>query len=59
MLALYYTAKKFGKQPSYYAFGPNIPIQSQYEIDLSVNAIGKEHEAELAREAEQRITSNM
>lgn len=40
--------------PSYYAFGSDIPIQSQYEINFYVRAIGKEHEAELAREAEQR-----
>lgn len=42
---------------SYYAFGPDIPIQSQYEINFYVRAIGKEHEAELAREAEQRAAS--
>ena len=57
VLALYYTAKDNDRQPSYYAFGPDIPIQSQYEIDLYVTAIGKEHEAELAEEAEQRIAS--
>ena len=56
-LALYYTAKGNDRQPSYYAFGPNISIQSQYEIDLYVNAIGKEHEAELAREAEQQAAA--
>ena len=59
VLALYYTAKDNDKQPSYYAFGPNIPIQSQYEIDLYVTAIGKEHEAELAREAEQNAASGL
>ena len=57
VLALYYTTKGSPRTPSYYAFGPDIPLQSQYEIDLYVNAIGKEHEAELVREAEQRAAS--
>ena len=56
VLALYYTAKDNDKQPSYYAFGPDIPIQSQYEIDLYCTAIGREHEAELLEAAEQRAT---
>ena len=56
VLALYYTAKDSPRTPSWYAFGPNLPIQSQYEIDFYVKAIGKEHEAELAREAEQSIS---
>ena len=59
VLALYYTAKDNDRQPSYYAFGPNLPLTSQYEIDLYVNTIGKEHEAELAREAAQRAASNL
>ena len=50
VLALYYTAKDNDKQPSYYAFGPDIPLTSQYEIDLYVTAIGKEYEAELLEE---------
>lgn len=57
VLALYYTAKEFGQRPSYYAFGTNVQITSQYEIDFYVNAIGKEHEAELADEAKQRAAS--
>lgn len=57
VLALYYTAKDSPRTPSWYAFGPNLPLQSQYEIDFYVKAIGVEHEAELAREAEQSATS--
>ena len=52
MLALYYTAKEFGKTPSDYAFGPDIQLQSKYEIDLYILAVGKAHEAELAAAAE-------
>ena len=59
VLALYYTTEGTRFTPSDYAFGPNIPIQSQYEINFYVRAIGREHEAELAREAEQRATSNV
>ena len=57
VLALYHTTEGTRFAPSDYAFGPDIPIQSQYEINLYVRAIGKEHEAELAREAEQRAAS--
>ena len=53
ILALYYTAKEFGKTPSDYAFGPDIPLQSKFEIDLFILAVGKAHEAELADTAEQ------
>ena len=54
-LALYYTAKEFGQRPSYYAFGDKISLMSQYEIDFYVMCVGREHEAEKAREAEQRL----
>ena len=57
IIALGYTAKECYQSPSHYVFGPNLPIQSQYEIDVWVTAIRKEHEAELAREAEQRAAS--
>ena len=56
VLSLYYTAKEFGHRPSYYAFGSNLPLQSQYEIDFYILAVGKDHEAELLEEAEQRIS---
>ena len=57
VLVLAYTSKGCYQSPSHYAFGPNIPIQSQYEIDAYVNAKRTEHEAELADEAEQRAAS--
>lgn len=49
---LYYNSHKDGVTPSYYAFGPNIPILSQYEINTRVNAIGAEDEAERAEKVE-------
>lgn len=52
VIALYYTAKEFGKTPSDYAFGENIPLLSKYEIDFRVMCVGKEHEAELVHESE-------
>ena len=57
IIALYLTAKEFGQRPSYYVFGSNLPLQSQYEIDFYILAIGKDYEAELMHEAEQRATS--
>jgi len=57
IIALGYTAKECYQSPSHYVFGDTIPIQSQYEIDVWVTAIRKEHEAELAEEAEQRALS--
>lgn len=57
VIALYYTAKEFGQRPSYYAFGNDLHLQSQYEIDFYVMCVGREHESELAREAEQRAAS--
>ena len=50
VLALGYTAKESYQSPSHYVFGPNLPIQSQYEIDVWVTAVRKEHEAELLEE---------
>ena len=50
ILALGYTAKECYQSPSHYVFGDKIPIQSQYEIDVWVTAVRKEHEAELAEE---------
>ena len=50
---MYYTAKEFGQRPSYYAFGDKIQLQSQYEIDLYILAIGKAHEAALADAADE------
>lgn len=55
VLTLYYTAQRNRRSPSYYAFGLRIPLQSQYEIDAYVTMLGVEHEAEQAREAEQRL----
>lgn len=57
IIALYLTAKEFGQRPSYYAFGGKIQLTSQYEIDFAVMCVGREYEAELAREAEQRVAS--
>lgn len=58
VLTLGYIAKECYQSPSHYAFGDvPIPTQSEYEIDVYVTAIRKEHEAELAREAEQRAAS--
>lgn len=52
MLALYYTAKDEDCTPASYAFGDNIPLQSQYEINFYVKVIGKEHEQEQREAAE-------
>lgn len=51
VLALYYTAKEFGQRPSYYAFGNDLLLQSQYEIDLAVICVGKAYEEELLERA--------
>ncbi len=50
IIALYLTAKEFGQRPSYYVFGSNLPLQSQYEIDFYILAVGKDYEAELLEE---------
>ena len=34
VLGLYYTAREFGQQPSYYAFRDKISLMSQYENRL-------------------------
>ena len=57
VLTLYYVAQRNRRTPSYYAFGLHIPLQSQYEIDAYVTMIGAEHEAELARNAEEEMKS--
>lgn len=57
IIALGWTAKECYKSPSHYVFGPDIPLTSQYEIDLYVTAIRKEHEAEMIEEAKQRDAS--
>ena len=59
VILLAYTAKDCYQSPSHYAFGPNLPVQSQYEIDTYVAAKRREHETELAREAEQRADANL
>ena len=60
VIALGYIAKECYRSPSYYAFRDvKIPVLSEYEIDTYVTAMRKEHEAELAREAEQRAASSL
>ena len=56
MLALYYTAKDEDRTPASYAFGDNVPLQSQYEINFYVKIIGKQHEAEQQSAAEAGVS---
>lgn len=51
ILLLGKTAQKSYQSPSHYVFGPDIPLQSQYEIDSFVTMTCEIHEAEQLKKA--------
>lgn len=55
------TAKDNNRSASYYAFGPNLPLQDQYDIDAVVSHIYRVAEKEKMDELEDKAhgtTSN-
>lgn len=51
VLLLAYTAKDSYRSPSHYIFGDvKVPTQSQYEIDVYITGLRREHEAQRLEE---------